>query len=204
MGCSPSPRSSTAAPARRTSASPAAVDPEVEPLYHRLISAFADRTGIPLVLNTSFNLRGMPIVESPRDALGCFLATDLDHLYLGPFKLTRPALDRVVPRWHGEWRTSIVHGRNGDDPRFEARHANGRRVSEPIPGALAELLGRLDGSRTLAAAHRASGVDGEVTEQEAWRRIQSLARSGVLELAVGELVFGQPEEGRHWWQRSIT
>ncbi|MHC4925121.1 MAG: carbamoyltransferase family protein [Planctomycetota bacterium] len=53
-----------------------------DPLFHALISAFADRTGIPVLLNTSFNLRGEPIVETPGDAVDSFLATKLDALVL--------------------------------------------------------------------------------------------------------------------------
>jgi carbamoyltransferase len=53
------------------------------PLYHRLISGFAARTGIPVVLNTSFNLRGEPIVHRPAEAVADFLASDMDALFLG-------------------------------------------------------------------------------------------------------------------------
>ena len=55
------------------------------PLYHELISAFHSLTGTPLILNTSFNLKGQPIVESPRDALMTFFGCGLDALVLGPF-----------------------------------------------------------------------------------------------------------------------
>ncbi len=59
------------------------VDAARNPRYHRLISAFADRTGCPLVVNTSFNVRGEPIVCSPADAYRCFMRTDMDVLVLG-------------------------------------------------------------------------------------------------------------------------
>ena len=55
------------------------------PLYHRLISEFFLLTGVPAVLNTSFNIRGQPIVETPLDALATFAATGLDALFIGPF-----------------------------------------------------------------------------------------------------------------------
>jgi carbamoyltransferase len=55
---------------------------DYSPLYYRLISAFADRTGLPALLNTSFNLRGEPIVASPADALSTFARSDLDLLVL--------------------------------------------------------------------------------------------------------------------------
>jgi len=55
---------------------------EDNPRFHALISAFAERTGVPVLLNTSFNVRGEPIVEVPFDAMDCFLATGLDVLVI--------------------------------------------------------------------------------------------------------------------------
>ena len=63
------------------------VDEERNPLYHRLIHAFERRTGCPVIVNTSFNVRGEPIVGSPADAYRCFLATNIDVLALGHFLL---------------------------------------------------------------------------------------------------------------------
>jgi len=57
---------------------------ETTPLYYRLIEAFQRRTGVPLLLNTSFNVRGEPIVCTPEDAVRCFRGTDMDYLALGP------------------------------------------------------------------------------------------------------------------------
>jgi carbamoyltransferase len=52
-------------------------------LYYQLIKEFGRLTGVPCVLNTSFNIRGEPIVNSAHDALRCYLGTDLDYLFLG-------------------------------------------------------------------------------------------------------------------------
>jgi carbamoyltransferase len=60
------------------------------PLYHKLISAYRRRTGMPVVLNTSFNLKGQPIVETPRDALMTFFGCGLDALILGRFMVEKP------------------------------------------------------------------------------------------------------------------
>jgi carbamoyltransferase len=59
------------------------------PILHGLISAFAERTGCPLVVNTSFNVRGEPIVATPDDALACFARTAIDALVIGPFVVRR-------------------------------------------------------------------------------------------------------------------
>ncbi|MGI1677924.1 MAG: carbamoyltransferase [Cellvibrionaceae bacterium] len=61
------------------------VKKETNPLYHALISKLAEKTGVPVVLNTSFNIQGEPVVESPRDAIRCFFSTGLDALVLGNY-----------------------------------------------------------------------------------------------------------------------
>jgi carbamoyltransferase len=60
------------------------------PLYYGLIKAFQARTGIPVLVNTSFNTRGEPIVCSPRDAVECFWTSPLDALVIGSFLLEKP------------------------------------------------------------------------------------------------------------------
>ena len=58
---------------------------ETNPIYHALISKFYKKTGFPLVVNTSFNVRGEPIVCSPTDAFKCFMGTELDALAIGDY-----------------------------------------------------------------------------------------------------------------------
>lgn len=60
-------------------------------IYHDLISAFARRTGVPILLNTSFNLPGEPIVETPQDAIDAFLRTQLDYLVIDRWLVQRKA-----------------------------------------------------------------------------------------------------------------
>lgn len=60
------------------------------PLFHSMIEAFEQQTGMPLVLNTSFNVAGEPIVESPTDAIRTFFASGLDTLAIGSFILCKP------------------------------------------------------------------------------------------------------------------
>ncbi|HEX2722677.1 MAG TPA: carbamoyltransferase [Gemmatimonadaceae bacterium] len=59
------------------------------PLYHALLTEFDRITGCPLLVNTSFNVRGEPIVCTPADAYRCFMGTDLDYLAIGPFLLAK-------------------------------------------------------------------------------------------------------------------
>jgi carbamoyltransferase len=56
------------------------VDKDINPLFYKLIERFFELTGVPILVNTSFNVRGEPIVESPENAFKCFMGTDLDLL----------------------------------------------------------------------------------------------------------------------------
>lgn len=57
--------------------------------FYKLISSFKKRSGYGLVVNTSFNIRGEPIVHSPADAFRCFMGTGMDRLYIGNFELVK-------------------------------------------------------------------------------------------------------------------
>jgi len=59
------------------------VHEETNPIYHRLIKRFKEITGCPVLVNTSFNVRGEPIVCTPKDAFRCFMGTELDVLVIG-------------------------------------------------------------------------------------------------------------------------
>ncbi|PZX30571.1 Carbamoyltransferase [Cupriavidus phytorum] len=63
---------------------------EQNPAYYDLLAAFERRTGVPILVNTSFNTRGEPIVCTPRDAVECFWTSPLDALVIGPFLLEKP------------------------------------------------------------------------------------------------------------------
>ncbi len=67
------------------SARPQTVEKEVNPLYWRLIDEFGKRTGVPVVMNTSFNLRGEAIVHTPTDAMRTFFSSGMDALVIGSF-----------------------------------------------------------------------------------------------------------------------
>jgi carbamoyltransferase len=65
------------------------VSRETNPLYYDLINSFYELTGVPVVLNTSFNVKGEPIVNSPVDAMKCFYTTGLDFLIMGNYLLCK-------------------------------------------------------------------------------------------------------------------
>lgn len=71
---------------------------ETNPIFHALVSEFKKKTGCPVVVNTSFNVRGEPIVESPEDAFRCFMGTELDLLVLGDCVLFKDKQDQDLKR----------------------------------------------------------------------------------------------------------
>ncbi len=81
------------------------VTAEVNPAYHALLTEFDRQTGCPVLVNTSFNVRGEPIVMTPLDAYRCFMRTHIDILVLGPYLLKK----ENQPEWkeEGDWRTEF-------------------------------------------------------------------------------------------------
>jgi carbamoyltransferase len=66
------------------------VDPAAEPLLARMLRGFQRRTGLPVVVNTSLNTAGRPMVDDPRDVLECFGSAPVDLLAIGPYTVRRP------------------------------------------------------------------------------------------------------------------
>ena len=69
---------------------------ETNPILYRLLREFDALTGVPVLINTSFNVKGEPIVETPRDAVICFLTTGVDHLVLHDRLISKNALHTVI------------------------------------------------------------------------------------------------------------
>ena len=65
------------------------VHPETNPLYYRMIQKFNDKYGCPVIINTSFNVRGEPIVCTPQDAYQCFMRTNMDYLIMSHFLIEK-------------------------------------------------------------------------------------------------------------------
>ena len=131
------------------------------PLFHAVLRELGRQTGIPVVLNTSFNLRGMPIVETPADALSCFLSTRMDFLIIDRFLVPAPDFGSFVPvrtntqvttrsRWLST-QTDFPEGEvslrspTGHTARLEPeilallRAVDGRRTTRELAAEVAEL-----------------------------------------------------------------
>jgi carbamoyltransferase len=87
-----------------------------EPLY-RLLEAFEALTGVPVLINTSFNVKGEPIVETPRDAVECFLSTGIDDLVVHDRLIRKSALHKVIAPFmgiYGDVATMVRAGLDAD------------------------------------------------------------------------------------------
>ena len=71
---------------------------ETNPRYHALISLFHERNGCPVIVNTSFNVRGEPIVCTPEDAFRCFMGTEIEALAIGNCFLRKDEQDPALRR----------------------------------------------------------------------------------------------------------
>ena len=78
------------------------VHTDTNPRFHKLIETFEKNTGCPVLVNTSFNVRGEPIVSTAEDAYRCFMRTEMDYLVLENFLLAKES----QPKWHetDNWR----------------------------------------------------------------------------------------------------
>ncbi|MCB1126740.1 MAG: hypothetical protein KDM81_09610, partial [Verrucomicrobiae bacterium] len=74
------------------------VGPEANPRFRKLLERWEAATGCPVLVNTSFNVRGEPIVGSPEDAYRCFVNTEMDWLAIGDFLLDRTRQPAPPPR----------------------------------------------------------------------------------------------------------
>ena len=72
------------------------VQKDTNPYFHALITKFKEKTGCPIVVNTSFNVRGEPIVCTPKDAFKCFMGTDMDALAIGNYFLVKSQQDERI------------------------------------------------------------------------------------------------------------
>jgi carbamoyltransferase len=77
------------------------VSKEDSPRYHRLIERFYEKTGCPVIVNTSFNVRGEPIVCTPEDAYRCFTRTHMDYLVLGSWLIDKK--EQEIPEMDKKW-----------------------------------------------------------------------------------------------------
>lgn len=177
------------------------VSAETNPGLYELLKRFFDKTGVPIIVNTSFNVMGEPIVETPEDALWCLLYTDLDYCFLEGRLVRRASgfesILQLYPRL-------VATGYEIESPiaggRFELNFTPGTMfrmkvdtpwgVSKPyVPQIALPILQMADGSRTAQAILRELQPSTQVDEITFKTIIRHLRRAHVLNLTE------QPEKG---------
>jgi carbamoyltransferase len=121
------------------------VSRENNPGFYELIAAFAERTAVPMLLNTSFNVMGMPIVESPHDALQCLLSADLDYCVLEGILVKRSSRILIDPSIAPDYLASDqeIPTQSASPIRDESRGASNGPWEDFI-GVYANAVGSLD------------------------------------------------------------
>ncbi len=149
------------------------------PLFHALLRELGRQTGIPVALNTSFNLRGMPIVETPADALRCFLSTRIDSLIMDRFLVLAPDFASFVPvRTDFQVTTrSWWLSTRADFPDGEVRLRSAAGPTARVEPEILALLRAIDDRRTTRELAQAVETDLE----DVVDRLLALCRLGLVE-----------------------
>ncbi len=166
--------------------------------YWRLINAFGERTGVPILLNTSFNNNEEPIVDTVEDAIVCFLTTDLDYLVVGDFVISKKGalpdcVGSLVPTLQPYVTTSATTkpGDPAGPKRYHLRTTYDLRKDFEINARLYRIIDCIDGKSSLKKlVHSVAARPGELDDDatlgaliEVWsRRLIRLAPkiNGVL------------------------
>lgn len=134
------------------------------PRYHALISAFRERTGVPLVLNTSLNVMGEPIAETPEDALWTLLYTQLDYCVVG---------DVIVSRAQGYSSALELVPRVRDGVMIRSQRRADGAGEETVSAVAQTPWGPLVTSLDPRAHRILTAVDGWATAAEIWKSLQT-------------------------------
>lgn len=171
------------------------VSKSANPRFYRLIKALEARTGVPVVLNTSFNLRGMPIVEAPIDAIKCFVQTQLDEHYLGNFRIRTVKLESLKYELKSSWKFSTNVA--GEEGRLNVSAPNQTTANVEFPLGLRRAIALVDGSNTMQdIMERLELSEGDYDELDAM--MKRLMRLGCLELRLGRHCISNTRNDTMW------
>ncbi|WP_162463128.1 carbamoyltransferase C-terminal domain-containing protein [Paenibacillus psychroresistens] len=136
------------------------VSQRTNPRYWKLIRSFQEKTGIPLVLNTSFNNHAEPIIDSVQDAIVCYLTTGLHYLVIGNYLIRRKQTDLMEALNNGEiipsipphvriYKTDQSAGLGPFIPTFQIGHNYSKEFNRKISSGLYPYLLEMDGATSL-------------------------------------------------------
>jgi carbamoyltransferase len=171
------------------------VSKETNPEYWKLLEAFREQTGVPVLLNTSFNNNVEPIVDSVRDAVVSYLTTELDYLVVGDFVVKKKAVGREeqlgmvveLPRYVRVQKTRGYVEKDRIGVVTEVRNTFDTQFRKPVSEEAYEVLARADGRQTLGqllqvrdaqGAERVGAVVQEVMDLWAQRLVTLLPSAG--------------------------
>jgi len=166
--------------------------------FRRLIVTFFEETGLPLVLNTSLNVRGEPIVETPEDAIRCFLGSNIDCVYVDGVRLEKAVLDAevidtsLVPAPTGgivvESRSAWEDG--GWSERLAVHRAHGGQTVS-IDELDASLLAAIDGNTSVGELI----ADRQTGPRRIAEALASLQERGLISMAYADLASSNTRRG---------
>jgi carbamoyltransferase len=168
------------------------VSRQTSPRFWELIRAFAELTGVPAVLNTSFSARSEPIVDSVEDAVASFLTTDLDALVVGDFvarkgtpaRADRLALRVSLPPYVRLQRTKSFVGPQRTAASCQIRTSYDAGFSHPVSRPLFDLLMGLEGEKPLGELLAPQPI-GEEAEQALLAELHELWARSLVRLRGG-------------------
>lgn len=167
------------------------VDADFDGKLHSLITYFDGLTGIPLVLNTSLNIRGEPIVETPSEALNCFLGSGIDVIYLGQYRVVKvetgseAQFHQLVPMINDQFRLSRIRRSKAGGWSNETITTNSRTgYTFELIDAQVRILGHIDGKRSANEIYLDVGQGLAFGEFQAC--LTDLQRRGVLYFRRGQ------------------
>lgn len=168
------------------------IDASYKGHFRQLIEHFYKLTSVPLVLNTSFNIRGEPIVETPSDALACFLGSGIDILYLGTYRISKVILDencetdslqKLTPCLNDK--LSLITENLANDGKWvgnriiiRTRTGYHLPLEEPLLRVLEFINGQKTGKDLLQEINNVSGIPW--TEDEMLLNLRTLQKHGVI------------------------
>jgi carbamoyltransferase len=130
------------------------VTPDFPGTFRKLLEEFDTRTGLPLLLNTSLNLRGMPIVEKPEEAFNCLYGARLDRLFIGNYEIPAPRFEDLRPIS----RVLTLNARKADDRLGYWMIADPRGRAQIISEAALRLLAAAKGDCRLSSLQAESSL----------------------------------------------
>jgi carbamoyltransferase len=170
------------------------VSKKTNPKYWEVINEFGKLTGVPMLLNTSFNNNAEPIVDSVKDSVVCFLTTKLDYLVVGDYLVSKREVDHAsymnlvpgLPKYARLQRTKKFSDGDEAVTAYEIGNSFDDRYTARVSAEVFELLAGADQGRTLGELLEAQGVTSDERRREIVSELAELWARRVVTLEPSE------------------